>query len=686
MSNAATTNQDATTNVTATAANRRAATSATRSDSTVFRVGDAEPAVDVAGEVGATAVAARHLELGERALHVDGDLVSARASFGRAFEHAQRDPDPDGMARAALGLGGMWVHERRSAVDAAKVEAQQRLALSQLDPQSTLALRLRIRLAAEADYRAGRVEEVLGLLGEARRCGVGVALAEALSLAHHCVLGPEYADIRLDIADELLRVGASSDRPSDTVMGLLWRAADLFLSGESHAERAYADLLGHEPANRHAAAAFTTQAMRVMLTIRAGRLTEAEALAETCARAGAAAGDTDWMGWYTAQVLTVRWFQGRVGELVDTISNIVNSPTLSVVDHSFVAAQAVACAAAGQTRQARGALARITGRDLADLPSSSSWLAAMTGTIEAAALLDDSTAAGSAYRLLLPYAHLPVMASIGASCFGSAQHPLGVACLATGDCERAVEHLEAAVTHNSALGHWPATTLSRYRLAQALSGRGAAGDARTAARLHAESAAEAAELGMRLPAPAVGRGRAKPGAPLCTRWGRGWRIELRGRSAVVVDDMVGLHHLAILVANPGVDIPAVALAEPDRTPAGPGMTPQPVLDEEAVRQYRARLCDLADEIGEAEVPGDGERVAALRAETDWLLHELGTSTGLGGRPRHFADSSERARIAVGKAIRRALARVVAADAVVGEELRACVETGARCCYRPGGRG
>ena len=168
------------------------------------------------------------------------------------------------------------------------------------------------------------------------------------------MLGPEYADIRLDIADELLRVGASSDRPSDTVMGLLWRAADLFLSGESHAERAYADLLGHEPANRHAAAAFTTQAMRVMLTIRAGRLTEAEALAETCARAGAAAGDTDWMGWYTAQVLTVRWFQGRVGELVDTISNIVNSPTLSVVDHSFVAAQAVACAAAGQTGRPGG--------------------------------------------------------------------------------------------------------------------------------------------------------------------------------------------------------------------------------------------------------------------------------------------------------------------------------------------
>lgn len=627
------------------------------------------------------AVSPRRLELGERALYVNGDLITARAAFGRAFEQAERDRDPHAMARAAIGLGGMWVHERRSAVDAANVEAQQRLALSRLDSSTTLALRLRIRLAAEADYRAGRSGEVLRLLGEARSCGDPLAVADALSLAHHCALGPEYAEMRIGLADELLRVGASTNRPSDTVMGLLWRAADMFLSGDRQAERAYADLLNHEPANRNAAAAFTTQAMRVMLTIRAGHLAEAEALAETCARAGAAAGDTDWMGWYAAQILTIRWFQGRVGELVDTVSKIVNSPTLSIVDNSFVAAQAAACAAAGQTRQARGALARITGRDLAELPTSSTWLAAMTAVIEAAALLDDPAAADRAHRLLLPYAHLPVMASIGVACLGSAQHPLGVACLVTGDVARAVEHLEAAVAHNSALGHWPATTLSRHRLAQALSVRGAAGDARTAAGLYAESAAEAAELGMRLPEPTSRRGKAKPSAPVCTRWGRRWRIELRGRAAIV-DDMVGLHHLATLVANPGVDIPAVDLAAPDQKAAPAGQAPQPVLDEEALRQYRVRLRDLADEIDEAEVLGDGERVTALRSERDWLLRELETSTGLGGRTRHFADNSERARIAVGRAIRRALERVTAVDAVIGEELRACVETGVRCCYRP----
>jgi hypothetical protein len=189
---------------------------------------------------------------------------------------------------------------------------------------------------------------------------------------------------------------------------------------------------------------------------------------------------------------------------------------------------------------------------------------------------------------------------------------------------------------------------------------------------------------MRLPEPTGRQARAKPSTPVWTRWGRQWRIELRGRNAVV-EDMVGMRHLATLAANPGVDIPAIHLAEPGRiTTVGPGA--QPVLDDEALRRYRSRLRELTDELDAAEERGDAGRAGTLRDERDWLLRELRTATGLGGRPRHFADGSERARIAVGKAIRRALDRVAAADAVIGEELRACVETGARCRYHPGGRG
>jgi hypothetical protein len=38
---------------------------------------------------------------------------------------------------------------------------------------------------------------------------------------------------------------------------------------------------------------------------------------------------------------------------------------------------------------------------------------------------------------------------------------------------------------------------------------------------------------------------------------------------------------------------------------------------------------------------------------------------------------------VGKAIRRALARITEADGVIGEHLRQTVHTGVRCSYWPG---
>ncbi len=185
---------------------------------------------------------------------------------------------------------------------------------------------------------------------------------------------------------------------------------------------------------------------------------------------------------------------------------------------------------------------------------------------------------------------------------------------------------------------------------------------------------------MRLPDRPTRAARGTP-ALVCARRGRHWRIEWHGRTAEV-DDLVGLRHLATLVANPGVDIPAVQLVGPTRRSSGPEPGRQPVLDQEALRQYRSRLRTLADDIREADLRGDGERAAELQSEADWLLHEVEAATGLGGRPRHFTDDSERARIAVGKAIRRALERVSAADAVIGEELRACIETGVHCCYRP----
>ncbi|MER5651017.1 hypothetical protein [Streptosporangium sp. NPDC002524] len=650
---------------------------------------------------------------GVRARCVDGDLRSSRECFDAAYRMAESEGDGQAMAVAALGLSGLWVHEHRGVMAAASIEARLRHALSVVDPRSPEALRLRVRLAAEADYRSGGHTAVLAMLEEARRADDPTAWTEAVSLAHHCFLGPGQSETRHELARELVAAGFRTSCRGDLLMGLLWRTVDHVLDADPHAERHLAELRGLLAQRDHLAVGFVVRAIEVMLGIRAGRLEQAEAEAAACAEQGTRAGDADAAGWYGAQIVAIRWYQGRIAELVPMLAEEVNSPTLSAVDNSYLAALAVAAATAGDHRQAAGALARLGGGDLALLPRSSSWLVTMHGVVEAAYLLGDVEVSAAAYELLGPFTRLPMVASLGVACFGSAQHALGVAALTMGDAQRAAEHLQMAVRGNLAMGHWPAAVLSRVRWAQALVLRAGAGDAAEAARQLEVATSEAAELGMVLPAggvpgggPGGGSGGEPGGGPEggshaaataaghggrpplmeCRREGRRWRIGLGPRS-VHVEHSLGMAYLAILLANPRYEIPAIELAAGpvarDGTAVDTGTgSAQPALDEEAIRAYRKRLSLLQEEIDEHESANDVVRAERLRAERDWLIDELASATGLAGRTRNFTGNEERARVSVGKALRRAVTRVAAADPVLGEELRMTLRTGRLCCYQP----
>jgi hypothetical protein len=621
---------------------------------------------------------------GIRALDGDGDLRASRLWFERAHQSAVRSGDADVMAIAALGLCGLWVHEHRTAAAAVMLQSRLRRALSLADPHSSLALRLRIRLAGESDYRSGGRDEILALLQEATRAADPVARAEALSLAHHCVLGPDHGPVRRELATELIGESHQTGRRSDLLMGLLWQTVDMLLDAEPHAERRLGEVRDLLAQRDHLAVSFVVGAIDVMLAIRSGRLDEAQELAEVCAQRGTATGDVDATGWYGAQLVAIRWYQGRLAELLPALDVLTRSPTLSAVDNSFVAALAVAAALAGDRQKAVGALATLRGTGLEDLPRSSSWLATMNGIVEAAHLLRDADTAAQAYKLLWPFAHLPMMASLGAACFGSVEHALGVAALTIGDADRAVEHLRAAVERNLALRHWPAVVMSRLRHAEALTLRGHPRDVAGARRELAAAAEEATALGMSASGQ-VSVQTHEPAAAACRRAGRRWRIEW-GRRNVLVEHSVGMLHLAVLLANPGQEIAAIDLvagvaavgASADRS----AMSAQPVLDRVAAQQYRDRLSRLSADIDDLESDGDLGGAARARAERDWLLNELAGATGIGGRSRRFTDDTERARIAAGKALRRALTRIEEADTFIGEHLRGAVHTGVRCCYRP----
>ena len=160
-------------------------------------------------------------------------------------------------------------------------------------------------------------------------------------------------------------------------------------------------------------------------------------------------------------------------------------------------------------------------------------------------------------------------------------------------------------------------------------------------------------------------------------------------SEAMIPHVKGMLALATLLERPGKEVHALDLAavmdghslpadsQPLLREAG-----APLIDEIALREYRARIVELEEVIDEAQRFNDPSRRSNAQDELDFILEELGRSTGLGERPRLSPSSSERARVRVTKSLRAAIARVLEASPGMGDHLANTIRTGAFCSYQP----
>jgi predicted ATPase len=163
--------------------------------------------------------------------------------------------------------------------------------------------------------------------------------------------------------------------------------------------------------------------------------------------------------------------------------------------------------------------------------------------------------------------------------------------------------------------------------------------------------------------------------------GQVWSIEFAGQRCHVAD-VRGLWHLRELLTRPSQPVPAVVLAYADQgTPMLEGDA-GPLLDRQALKQYRQRLADLDEDLDEAHLHADIEREAALRHERESLIAELSRATGLGGKARPAASSAERARLNVTRTIRHAIKHLEDAIPALAAHLDQSVRTGNFCAYEP----
>jgi hypothetical protein len=305
----------------------------------------------------------------------------------------------------------------------------------------------------------------------------------------------------------------------------------------------------------------------------------------------------------------------------------------------------------------------------------------MLSIAELAFALDDRRAAQEVYDALLPYADLPIMASLGIVCLGSVHRPLGLAALTCAKLDLAIEHFAAAVAADEELGHRPAAIQAQAELGLARLRRASKGDDPRGRALLQDAIAAGEAAGMtglverwRTAADANPSAGAwcEPGAALMTLGpGRRWRVVFEGQVATV-PDRVGMRYLNQLVAAPGRGIPALALVVQGATDRAEHR-PDPVMDRKTVAALQERIRDLHRREGLS--PRE-------TAELATLTRELARATGLGGRVRSFVDAPERARTAVRKSIKRAIDEISCAHPALGRHLALRIETGAVCCYRP----
>ncbi len=182
-------------------------------------------------------------------------------------------------------------------------------------------------------------------------------------------------------------------------------------------------------------------------------------------------------------------------------------------------------------------------------------------------------------------------------------------------------------------------------------------------------------------------------ANVLRRDGEYWTVAYDG-FVVSLRDTKGMRDLARLLASPRRELHVMDLVTSggvqqasarEAMEAGlnvEGGANAVTIDEVAKEDYKRRMAELEQEIDEAEARGDAEAGSIAREEFDFLVRELSSAYGIGGKTRRTPDNVERARKAVTRRIRDALGRIDRSHPALGRHLHASIRTGAFCSYEP----
>lgn len=524
------------------------------------------------------------------------------------------------------------------------------------------------------------------------------ALATALAARHYILWGTQDPADALADADEIVTAARQAREPEAELDGRVLRLTHLLELGDGPAAQQVLPELDRLAGSlRQPAVRLTALSRRSTLAALTGDFGAAAASARQAFDTGLAASLPDAGAVYWGQLFAI-WLhadlpgddeQWMVRELQDLVARSHRS-----VAHAAALVQIEA--AHGAAEQARGRLDELVSTGLDTLGPDMVFVWALAMLARSCVVLRATRHAPRLYRALAPYAGRAAVCAGAVMCAGSTDFYLAGLAALNGDTAAADRHYRAAASIHRRLGARPmlAHTLHEHALLLRQQGNHPA-----AAAALAEARAIAADRGMTkllvvLDRPGQADQLGKTSTLILNSEDGFWLLGYAD-ARIRVPDSLGLRYLDLLVRNPGRELaaaelvrlagvtgPANAAAHADGLHDASRAPADDVIDRQARAAYRQRLADLDTELAEAEQWNDTERASRLRAEKDFLVHELAAATGLGGRPRQLGAESERARLNVTRAIRTAIARIRDRAPVVAAHLDRAVRTGTRCSYSP----
>lgn len=314
-------------------------------------------------------------------------------------------------------------------------------------PESALVLS---QLALEMTFtdQAGRRRWLAkSALAAARRSGDRRVLAQVLIRSLIACWDPDNAAERIAMAAESIEIGADLDQPLELFHALHWQAmAQLELCEVEAAARSLREQELIAGRIGDATARWLCECTESLHHSLHGRLEEAETCAQRAVEGARHSAQPDALPFYISQLCSIRWQQGRMGELAPLLDRALSQyPGIP----GFRSLVTLAHAGAGDFAAAREVMETDVATQFAALPRDPIWIATVVDYAYAVAQLGDREAAAVLREILDPYRGR--LATTTVAVWGVVDHALGRLELLLGEAEAGRRSLRAAIDSYTAM-------------------------------------------------------------------------------------------------------------------------------------------------------------------------------------------------------------------------------------------